>query len=522
MRPLSTLLTLAWSGNIWAQDSVAGTPATKEAKGGDTTVETSVPAVKPVVSVEVLAPESTETEDASKPEIVSKNSVIRVTADGRILIQDQAVAKRKIGDTINARLMEAPQASWVMELEPGADEKLTATAVGALFAVGIRDFETQDVEVPQPLQVGPTPSGPVVIGGPVALMGVATPTGELRMGLYVDRLDTLTGEDEPDLGVAFSVARAEIGLDLDLGDAVSGRVTTNAHSASEVNAIVIDVSKPTEPNVLTTYDHLGSSNGYVTGVREAYLDLRPLEDERVRLQVGLQQSIFGSVGLMDDPNAYYTMGPNHESLPLLAGLVDQFDAGASIHSEFSDGAGTASVQVVNSAEDSALGEQDVNKALIGRLAWQINEPTSISISGLQEKPGDEEEASTGAASVLLDCSTDSLGVSAEFLWGNWDADPSTAENEKFVGGQLSARGEIDVETEAVDALGLVARGAYFDPRSETDDADAWMLVNLSVQGLWDSPDDTRVSTGLGYEVLMPMHYDIAIEHRALLQALAEF
>jgi hypothetical protein len=533
MRTLGCLLTLGWSGTLWAQE-VSEESAAKEAEEEvDRAIALGIEPLlgsDPMVEVlpEVAAPTKEdanpsravvlEEPPSAEPEAAPEFSVIRLTADGKLLVQGEVVSKRKLNEAIGLRILEAPDSPWRLELEPGADQKVYGSVAGALFSSGIRGAETVDVEPPQPEMSSDGPGKPVV-GGPVALMGVARPTGELRFGLNLDQLDALTGDDDHlDPAMAFDLARAEFGFNLDLSSSVSGRATVNLHSQTNNNSIGLD----TEGGDSATLELPSSNNGYELGAQEIYIDLRPLEDDRITLRAGSQASIFGSAGMMDDSSGFYTMGPQHESLPVLAGLVNLYDAGVQVNSQVREGQGNISVQAMNSAEDSALGEQDLDKAITGRLSWQVAAPITVAISGMQEKPGDDDNASIGAASVLVDCDMDTLGAMAEFLWGSWDVDSTDDRTDRLVGGQMALRGDMAMGDGAVETLRLVARGAYFDPRSETQDADAWMQLNLSVQGLWDSADDTLVSTGFGYEVEMPMDISQAIEHRALIQAVTRF
>ena len=216
------------------------------------------------------------------------------------------------------------------------------------------------------------------------------------------------------------------------------------------------------------------------------------------------------------------MGPNHQSMAVLAGLVDLFDVGVSVHAQLLDGQGEFVFQAVNSAENPSLGETDTNKALVARAGWAVSDTISVALSGLQEEPNDDATASVGGGSLLAEYSSERIGLLTEFLWGSWDVNSNDSRTDRFVGGQGAARGDLPIENGAVDTLRAVAKAAYFDPRSETQDADANFRLNLSVQGLWKNTGDALVCTGLGYEVLMPMNITSAIEHRALFQVATQF
>ena len=122
---------------------------------------------------------------------------------------------------------------------------------------------------------------------------------------------------------------------------------------------------------------------------------------------------------------------------------------------------------------------------------------------------------------MAEFDSERVGFLAEFLWGTWDVNPNDNRTDRLIGGQAAARGDVSVGNGAVHTVRTVAKAAYFDPRSETQDADANFHLNLSVQGLWTN-SAALVSTGVGYEVLMPMNITAAIEHRALFQVATEF
>jgi hypothetical protein len=499
MRRLGWVLGLSWSGGIWAQD--VEIPVVDEATAEDSAVERA--------EVEEIA----EVED----EVESEVSVIRITSGGDLLIQGESVSKRKLGEAINSRLLESPDSPWAIEFESGASDKITGSAVGALFSVGIRDFETTEVAppVPEPSEQGP---GPVVVGGPVALMGVATPTGKLRMGLAADQLDALTGEDGDAVpSMAIELSRAVLGFDLDFSDAVQGRASVDFLSAAGASAVSYD----TVDGDSVVVEHPVSSMGTAIQAHEIFLDLALMDD--LGLRVGVQQSAFGSVRTVDAQDGFYTMGVNSASLPVLAGLVELQDLGVTLGAGLSDGQGMASIQLSNSAEDVLAGETDLNKAIVGRVDWSLSDAVVVSASGLNEKPGDDQDAAISALSLMVEAgSGEDLGVLAEFLVGSWDVDAGDSTTDTLMGGQVGVRGDRSLGEGPIDTLRVVTRGAYFDPRQETEDYDAWMLVNFSVQGLWASAAESRVSTGLGYEIEIPMDATQAIGHRAMLQAATEF
>jgi hypothetical protein len=91
---------------------------------------------------------------------------------------------------------------------------------------------------------------------------------------------------------------------------------------------------------------------------------------------------------------------------------------------------------------------------------------------------------------------------------------------------MAARADLAQGDGALETVRVVFRGAFFDPHVEEEgeeaQADASMQLNLSLQGLWASEGDSLVSTGLGYEIEMPMDATQAIGHRALIQAVTRF
>ena len=268
-------------------------------------------------------------------------------------------------------------------------------------------------------------------------------------------------------------------------------------------------------------EHPVSMMGTAIQAHEVYLDLALVGE--LGLRVGVQQSAFGSVRTVDAQDGFYTMGVRSASLPVLAGLVELQDLGVTLETGLSDGQAKASLQLSNSAEDVLAGEADMNKAMVGRVDWSLSDSVVVSASGLNEKPGDDQDAAISALSLMVEAgSGEELGVLAELLVGSWDVDAGDSKTDTLIGGQVGVRGDRSLGEGSIETLRVVARGAYFDPRQDTEDYDAWMLVNFSVQGLWASAAKSRVSTGLGYEIEIPMDATQAIGHRAMLQAATEF
>ena len=526
MKGLGLCIALTWSGAVWAQDTNMEETDPNEAEPGSVDPGEVSPEQKeaspgPVdASPTEAAPSADEmAEVLMKPDVsgASDSATIRVTVNGEILLDGEKLSKRKLATAITEKRQSEPDQSWRLELESGADQSVSGSVVGALFSAGVRDFEEIEVSPPES-NLDAVTEAPIRVGGPVAFVGAVVPAGELRMGLGIDRLDHLQGNDTHlDPGLGFDIHRAALGVDLNFGQTISGRALVQMSSMAGTESLTLD----TVGGDSATLEHPLGATGYEVMAQEVYVDLRPLSDERLTIRTGAQESVFGAVGRMDDLSGFYTMGPNHQSMAVIAGLVDLFDVGVSVHAQLLDGQGQFVFQAVNSAENRSLGESDTNKALVARAGWAVSDHISVALSGLQEEPDDEANASVGAGSVMAEFDSERVGFLAEFLWGTWDVNPNDNRTDRLIGGQAAARGDVPVGNGAVHTVRTVAKAAYFDPRSETQDADANFHLNLSVQGLW-SNTAALVSTGVGYEVLMPMNITAAIEHRALFQVATEF
>ena len=222
MKGLGLCIALTWSGAVWAQDTNMEETDPNEASSvrwiREVSPEQKEASPGPVdASPTEAAPSADEmAEVLMKPDVsgASDSATIRVTVNGEILLDGEKLSKRKLATAITEKRQSEPRSELATELESGADQSVSGSVVGALFSAGVRDFEEIEVSPPES-DLDAVTEAPIRVGGPVAFVGAVVPAGELRMGLGIDRLDHLQGNDTHlDPGLGFDIHRAALGVDL--------------------------------------------------------------------------------------------------------------------------------------------------------------------------------------------------------------------------------------------------------------------------------------------------------------------
>lgn len=322
------------------------------------------------------------------------------------------------------------------------------------------------------------------------------PTGEVRFDLVGDHLEQLQSgaSSEPDL--YFLLERGFIGTNIQYGDALRARV-------------LADISQSTATTVLP-----GGSTGpqFPSTTRVRVMDAWLEVDSGVgQWRIGQQFAAFGNVDHYMANRDLYVPGPRaFLDAPRRMGLLPDRVQGVTWRNQW--GRLGASAQVFGLYGAHAL-EQDIGKAAAVRVSYGLPQPGLRFSASALAGPG------TGAATrVLWDAQA------------GWDLGRNHALIEVFGGQGLGARElaavsafghDIPLSAQRLDRLGLTAKLSWFEP--DLDSSDDWNLLIDGAAKLWlgDLPQG-HIMFGLGWQTRVPENVDLAIEHRAVLQALWGF
>ena len=318
------------------------------------------------------------------------------------------------------------------------------------------------------------------------------PVFESRFGFMGSRLDNSSGiRPGDDLGMAFSLDRNLLGVDVQMQPGLSGQFTAGVRvpAQSEEQASVF--------------------------IHNAFLDVDVLSDDWLTVRMGMQATNFGAREYFIRPTGpYHLVGPNPQELALVAGLVQARDLGVRAMGDIAKGQASWDVMVFNGAGFMAP-EDNRSKDVSARLTTRIGEQVILTGSGQRHVDGVDSERVDWAWSTMAEWRLDNVRLMAEYIGGRIGPEAS----EVLVGAQSAVALDIPVSGGSIERWSTTGRWGHFDPHAATQDADAWMLFDGSVQQWWKTDSVLSIRSGLGYSVWMPMDLTEPVEHAALLELL---
>jgi hypothetical protein len=354
-----------------------------------------------------------------------------------------------------------------------------------------------------------------VVAVAAAAPGWSRMVGEGRLGLSLSQL----GSEDGALDARFIATRIAIGSQADLSDRITARLVGNIiETRGQEEAPVETVSSGEQGSVAVNR----SATGFSIRPRDAWVQIDLGEQGRFTGRAGIQVPIFGIQPWFNDhSNGFYTSSPRFQSVLLIAGLQGHRAFGGRLDARVSD---AVSVSAMLSNRESAYKEEDNSgKDITFRSVLRPTQPLQVVLSG---RYGQQYEENIGTiafadAAARLDGERSRLMANATYGYTETDvSDPGTRQTVLSV--QAAAASTIPLAFQDLEALILVARGGFFDPSLEVDDATGWMQYNLAARAAWSSRDRTDVQTGLGYEQYVPISLTEPISHRIFMEALWAF
>ena len=362
--------------------------------------------------------------------------------------------------------------------------------------------------IPQPgISVPPPPSWVSPVGGQVR------PLAEVRTGLQLSNLGDLDGPARAAVGFT----RAALGAHATISPQFQTQILLNVVPLQGTSTAVVSLEDGTQ----STFEIPRSAEGYGIRPRDLWADLQLGEGGRFLVRAGIVPPIFSvQPWFNDDTSGFYTDAVRFQTLAVLAGLQQVRAAGVSASARLTDDV-TLSVMASNN-DNFLLAEDNTGKDISGRLEARQGPVTGV-LSARYAPRGVDNVGGVTSLSAAARLDTAMLRLMAEGLYGLSDPDRSNTEGGvPFVGLQSAATLQIPAPAAQpqIDAYRLAGRVAYFDPQAETTDADAWILLNGGARvALKPQIDGAHAQLGAGYEVEVPINLELAIVHRALLEAL---
>ncbi|MGB0640313.1 MAG: hypothetical protein ACPGTU_13310, partial [Myxococcota bacterium] len=211
---------------------------------------------------------------------------------------------------------------------------------------------------------------------------------------------------------------------------------------------------------------------------------------------------------------YHLVSTRPQDLSLIAGMVQARDLGVRAMGEFVNGRASWDVMVFNGTGFKAP-ENNRAKDVSAKLSMDIGEQIILTGSGQRHVDGVEEERVDWAWSTMAEWRIENFRVMAEYLGGRVGPEAS----EVLVGAQSAVALDIPGSGDMIERWSMTGRWGHFDPHAATQDADAWMLFDGSVQQWWETDSVLSIRSGLGYSVWMPMDLTEPVEHSAILELL---
>jgi len=450
--------------------------------------------------------------------------VIGIYSNGVLYLDGEPSGRGAVRKEIRDRFEAAPETPWLIQVHPSATTAGPELGwlLGTLGRTGIIDYQiAREAWEPPSAEAVATAAAPSTPGAACAAAAPSwvRPISDARVGLQAGNTNALWDDNEeiPPFDLQFQVLRAAVGAHAELGDHVDTRILLN----------VIENHDTWTADFTTASGETGSvevpatAEGWTPRVRDLWADLA--FSERTHMRVGMQSGILGPQdSWSNSPTGYDTGGVASDSLVQIAGIEQDRMLGAKASSTWSDGAYTLEVMAANT-EGSIGAEEDNPKALSARATIGLGEKVRAMVSGKTRLGGDDTQT---AMDVTLEVRGERARVLAEYLGGSQGEDG--AEARSFVGFQVGAAADLDVDADPIDKFSLVARHAFFDPRAQeqitvnTREYTAWSVTGVGLQEWWVVRDEASFATMLGYEFVVPMDEEAQIEHRGTLQWLWGF
>jgi len=320
------------------------------------------------------------------------------------------------------------------------------------------------------------------------------PIADVRFGGSVSGLGPNKG-----LEYEFSVNRAAAGARAQLGENIEAVVLLDAAESRDE-----------------------TSTGFVVRPRDARVTFPLIPSAQFTAQVGVQPPIFGNQSWFnDDVDGFYTVSDTFQSVSVLAGIHSVRALGVSATASFQEDRGAISAMVSNTG-DYAATEDNNGKDSSVRLQYQVIDPVTVVLAGRYGPRIEDDSGSLRAADAAALIQTDTLDALVEGLIGSEDDGTTNQEQATFIGTNVAVGYSVPLPIDMLDTLRVAARLSYFDPSYQTTNADAWMRTGGGMLVRWSTIESTRLLSGIGYEVRIPMDATVPISHQALLETHVQF
>ena len=436
---------------------------------------------------------------------------VGVLADGGVCIDGARVTGRL--DEVAAAKVAASKRPWRLTADPQGSDRQVAWVLRTLKEAGVSDLSVDYAPV------APPPVGVAAVDGLVSTDVVARvgelsvrPVADLRVGLGVDRLDALGSGDGVPSGLRFGSQFLIAGAHGDLGRYVSAQVTLRAVERGGIDEIPFT----TDAGDTGTVGVPQSTDGHAVRPRDAWVSFRPTGSADLDFRLGVQASVFGSRDWFNHPvSGIYLVGPDQFSMVQVVGLAPPRSEGLAMRANF----GRVGVDaMLSNGTPASVPEDNAGKELDLRLRAELGGGLHLSASGKRGTVGSTDEGSLTAWSVEARLVLESLDLQAEAFGGVEDVNTAQPGSRSFIGGQGAGQVRFDLPMAWLDHGALTARLGYYDPQSDTVDADAFLLANGGLRAIWPTEGRSTVFSGLGYQILVPMDITAEVAHSALLQA----
>jgi hypothetical protein len=327
------------------------------------------------------------------------------------------------------------------------------------------------------------------------------PVGEVRLDLDLSQIGGAPANSRrAGPSQRFGVSRVELGLESSVSEHLETRTVMHAAQASELLELQAGQQIERYPT------------GWAVQAQDVYATLLPFDGDHFWVRAGVQMTLLGSRNLFDEARGeYYLVGPRTEELAELAGVVHGRDLGLRVHGQVFEGLAVDGM-VANGGGHTGTEAADQVQDLSARLAYAPTE--SIQLVASAQRSGEDSDVSA-AWSLMGEWRGERVRALTEAIGG----DEVPGQDGPFLGGQAGLAIEREHAGGVVQTQVLSTRLGYLDPQIKTDDADAWLTADLSLQGWWSARSPAGVMTGVGYSMWMPMSIAEPVTHSLRLQAL---
>jgi hypothetical protein len=318
------------------------------------------------------------------------------------------------------------------------------------------------------------------------------PVFESRFGVLGTRLDNVDYlRPGDDMGLTFKSGRNLFGVDAQLQPGLRGKFG-------------MSVKVPTQVGEETA-----------TFLHTAFIDLDVIPEDWLTVRMGMQRTNFGARGYFISPTGpYHLVSSRPQELSLIAGMVQPRDLGVRAMGDVFKGRAAWDVMVFNGTGFMAP-EDNRSKDVSARLSADIGDQIVVTGSGQRHVDGVDEGRVDWAWSTMAEWRLEHVRMMAEYLGGRIGPESS----EVLIGAQSAVAVDIPASGDIIERWSMTGRWGHFDPHAATQDADAWMLIDGSVQQWWKTDSVLSFRSGLGYSVWMPMDLTEPVEHSAVLELL---